>query len=164
MLLGFESAGPAPETLLRYVHRVAARHVHRVAARHVHRVAARHGHRDAARHGSSGRCPAWFIGTLPGMVHRRRCSGMLSLTSLTPKGVVVGGPATEKKRWWRAMEGGLNLLSSKLLCCFLLLLFHAAVLRCVLLLSSSRCGVVSSPLFSLATRGFLYSACLGCRD
>ncbi|KAM5575769.1 hypothetical protein ABKV19_014624 [Rosa sericea] len=78
MLLGFESAGPAPETLLRYVHRVAARHGHRDAARHGHRDAARHGHRDAARHGhrdaarhgSSGRCPAWFIGLLPGMVHR----------------------------------------------------------------------------------------------
>ncbi|PRQ38472.1 hypothetical protein RchiOBHm_Chr4g0414291 [Rosa chinensis] len=55
-------------------------------------------HRDAARHGSSGRCPAWFIGTLLGMVHRRRCSGMLSLTSLTVEGAVVGRACNRKEK------------------------------------------------------------------
>ncbi|PRQ33667.1 hypothetical protein RchiOBHm_Chr5g0060171 [Rosa chinensis] len=53
-----------------------------------------------------------IIWTLPGMVHR---DAARHGSSLTPKGVVVEGPATEKKRWWKSMEGSLNLLSSELL-------------------------------------------------
>ncbi|PRQ50486.1 hypothetical protein RchiOBHm_Chr2g0133721 [Rosa chinensis] len=53
-----------------------------------------------------GTLPGMVIGTLPGMVHRdvarhvhwRRCSGMLSLTSLTPEGAVVRRACNRKEK------------------------------------------------------------------